>query len=212
MVNLILTVCLVLLLGTLATFAGQWLNLPRPSLQTPQLAVGDARSINDSPVRLKMLVANPDHLPLLWVPKQPGSTISNNQWIHFTVGAAKPSYVYLIYKGRWSKKATLIFPDSTSPKNYLPAGMKIHSSAFQVEPPGDRETVLMVASEQPVEWLKYPAFADAVFSYAVQELSKEKEELGLVLSAVPLDENGKAKKNSGDDNALLFISAMSYYH
>jgi hypothetical protein len=70
--------------------------------QSPQFAVGGAHPLTASgaPVKVTMLAANPEHLPLVWLPKQPDSVISNNQLIHFKVDAAKSksSYVYLIQK------------------------------------------------------------------------------------------------------------------
>jgi len=184
--------------------------------QSPQFAVGEVHSLTGSgaPIKVTMLAANPEHLPLMWVPKQPDSVISNNQLIHFTIDAAKSksSYVYLIQKGRWSKSASLIFPENKDANNVLPAGESMTSGAFKVEPPSGRETLMVVASEQPVEWLNDPAYTDPFFVYAMQELSKEKGEDGLALSVVPLSGSTGAKKSAGDGGSQFFIQAITALH
>jgi len=207
-------ICLIFLLGTIATFAGEWLGIPRPSFQSPQFTVEDTRSVTASgaPVKLTMLAANPDHLPLVWLPKKPDSTLSNHQFIQIQVAAFKSSYVYLIYKGRWSKSAALIFPENFADNNFLSAGKTMHSTVFKVEPPSGRETVMVVASAQPVEWLKDQEYVDPFFGYAMQALSKEKGAAGLSLSAVPIVRNAAGKRSAANSDSLLFVSSVSAMH
>jgi hypothetical protein len=86
------------------------------------------------------------------------------------------------------------------------------SGAFKVEPPSGRETLMVVASEQPVEWLKDPVYTDPFFVYAMQALSKEKGENGLALSVVPLSSSAVAKKNAGEGGSQFFIKAITALH
>jgi hypothetical protein len=103
------------------------------------------------------------------------------------VKTVQPTYVYLLYKGQASVRATIIYPAATHEAVLVPARYKIQSDVFKAEPPSGTDIVLAVASKTPVQWMKDADAVDSFFEYAVRSLSAANNANGLTLHAVPAD-------------------------
>ncbi len=146
-----------------------WMTLEKPSFQTAEFVLDKLRPAEpaDQLVKLRTMLAEDPSAPLkTWIAQESNCKLENNALVQFRVDAFQASYVYLIYKGRWSKTASLMFPAVGDKTNLLPARMALHTSKFRIEPPKGSETILVVASKQPIDWMTDPKLCNALFECA----------------------------------------------
>lgn len=203
-------IMLLVVIGLACLLVLDHLRVEQTSLvQSPQFVLSQVHSAraSDSWVGLKTMRAKDRNVvPISWLPQAAHCTLANNDLIHFEVTAFQPSYVYLIYKGTWSPRAVLLFPSNLDKTNLLASGQVLHTNEFSVKPPPGRETVVVVASQQPVDWLKDPNWCDPFFACAVQGINISHAAEGQFLTV------GRRLPTDVDKSNALYVRSVMCDH
>jgi hypothetical protein len=144
-----------------------------------------------------------DAVPPVFAPEPAHSTLKDNDLIRFDVTALRPGYVYLIYKGTSAEPASMIFPRAAEKENLLSVGQILHTAQFSIKPPPGTETVLAIASQQPVDWLRDPTLPDTLFQYAFNTLNATHSDSGAFI---------RISRAPGTEDTKLFVNAVSFNH
>jgi len=201
-----LPVLVVIVLLIIGIIAFDQMRLSQVSLQQMQFTAGAPLASNNSErwIELKTMRAQDRNaVPPVFAPEPTHSTLKDNDLICFEVTALQPSYVYLIYKGTSSEPASLIFPRVADKANLLSAGQVLHTAQFSIKPPPGTETVIAVASRQPIDWLQNSTLPDPLFQYASTSLNMTHADSGAFLFI---------SRSPGSNDTKLFVNAISFDH
>ena len=195
-----------------------WSRLPQANFQSAQLVCGQTHAADADQVWVKlatMKAEDPSQFPVHWLSQPPYCLLKNGDFIHFQLDGFKDSYVYVMYKGRWSKEVSMIFPGLTDKNNLLPKGSALHTGFSTVAPPPGRETVVLVASAQKLDWLKDPAYIEPLFQYAVDSLARTPNKSGILIDANRLASQLFPARETllpSGAGAQLFVTAVNFDH
>jgi hypothetical protein len=221
----------VLILGLTAATGIAWSRLPAPNFPVSPFALVPSKPW----LKLTLMLADPKSMN--WIPQSPDFAFKNGDMIHFKLDALKSSYVYLVYKGSSSTKATLIYPAPSS-SNMIGEGGSTTYPAQTVIMEGNKRTLLgltfagpsgvekvvALASEEPLEWLNDTTNMDSAFTTAYQLLLDSHNKNGVQLGEAEFRElmdsqNGQsarsdrsAKDSAGENKASIFITAVAARH
>ncbi|MDR3615803.1 MAG: DUF4388 domain-containing protein [Candidatus Obscuribacterales bacterium] len=217
----------VLILGLTAATGIAWSRLPAPNFQASPFALVPSKPW------LKLTIMLADPTTMNWIPQNQGSAFKNGDMIHFKLDALKSSYVYLVYKGSSSTKATLIYPPPSSSnmigeggsttypaQTVLMEGNKRTLLGLTFAGPSGVEKVVALASEEPLEWLNDTTNMDSAFTTAYQLLLDSHNKNGVQLGEAELrqlmnSESGQDARGdhpAGENKASIFITAVAAKH
>jgi Domain of unknown function (DUF4384)/Domain of unknown function (DUF4388) len=215
--QLVVLVLFVVFISVASAAAMAWSRLPQPNFQSAQLACGQshAAEAGQSWVKLATMKAeDPSKIPINWLAQPAYCVLKNGDFIHFQLDGFKDSYVYVFYKGRWSKEASVMFPGSLDKTNLLPAGRTLHTGSFTVAPPAGRETVVLIASGERRDWLKDANYIEPLFQYAVDSLAKSGNKNGIIIDANALASqlSPQPAPTSSTSGGQLFVTSVMFDH
>ena len=216
----------VLLLGLTAATGIAWSRLPSPNFEASPFATTPAKPV----LKLTIMLADPKSME--WIPQSANTAFKNGDMIHFKLDASKSTYVYLLYKGSSSTKASLIYPPPASSNVISENGSTTYPLAtvavekdkrtllgLTFDGPSGIENVVAFASEEPIEWINDADNMDTTFAAANQLLLNSHSKNGVQLSEAALRQlvnskgaSIKSERTVAENRNAVFITAISAKH